>query len=239
MIINYPISKKKILLISDMHGPYHHKDSLKFLKALQAKYKYDLVVSLGDLVDFHGISFHPKHPNLASPGDELKAVRAFVKELEKIFPSMIIIGSNHGDLPMRKVVDAGLPTSFLRPYNEIYGVSNKWKFVDDLTIKEKQEVIYLAHGINKDALKVATQRGVHHACGHYHTKYGINYISNPRSLLWGMNTGCLIDKGSLAFKYGELTLDRPLIGTGSVLYGSPKLEPMLLNSRGRWTGKLV
>lgn len=238
MLLKYPLTQKKILLISDMHGPYHHPDSLAFLKKLHQKYQFDLVISMGDLVDWHSISFHPKHPNLAAPGHELEAIRKFVKALEKLFPSMIIIGSNHGDLPMRKVVDAGLPTDFLRPYNEIYQVGPKWKFVDELVLRDGEEIVYLAHGIHKNALKVATQRGVHHACGHYHTEFSIGYVSNPRNLLWGMNTGCLIDKDQLAFEYGKLTLDRPIIGTGVIINGQPKLEPMLLNHDGRWNGRL-
>ena len=238
MKINFPISKKVILTISDMHIPYEHKDVFKFLAALKKKYKPDLVVSLGDMVDWHSVSFHPKHPDLASPGEELTAIRRKAKLLEKIFPNMIIIGSNHGDLPLRKIKDAGLPTVFLRDYNSIYGVSKKWVFCDDLTIQDNNEVIYFAHGITKDAAKVAAQRGVHHICGHYHTKFAINYISNPRNLLWAVNGGCLIDREALAFEYGKLTLDRPIIGTPVIVNGFPILEPMLLREGGKWTGKL-
>lgn len=239
MILKFPFSKKKILFISDMHIPFHHKQAFAFLKALKQKYKFDLVVSLGDLVDWHSISFHSKLPDLHSPSDELKLIRAGVKELEKLFPKMIIIGSNHGDLPLRKIKDAGLPTQFLRDYNSIYGVSKNWQFVDDLTIKDGDDIIYAAHGISKDAEKVATQRGVHHICGHYHTEFGISFVSNPRNLLWAVNGGCLIDREALAFEYGKLTLDRPIIGTPIVINGSPRLEPLMMTEGGKWTGKLV
>jgi predicted MPP superfamily phosphohydrolase len=239
MELNYPFTKKNILTISDMHLPYEHKDAMKFLTALKKKYKPDLVVSLGDMVDWHSVSFHSKHPDLASPGEELALIRQRVKLLEKLFPKMIIIGSNHGDLPLRKIKDAGLPTQFLRDYNGIYGVSDKWIFCDDLTLKDKSEVIYFAHGISKDASKVAAQRGVHHICGHYHTNFTIDYVSNPLNLLWAVNGGCLIDREALAFEYGKLTLDRPIIGTPVILKGQPRLEPMLLTEKGKWVGKLL
>jgi hypothetical protein len=239
MKMTYPFSKKNILTISDMHIPYEHKDALKFLTALKKKYKPDLVVSLGDLVDWHSVSFHPKHPDLASPGEELAMIRAKAKLLEKLFPKMIIIGSNHGDLPLRKIKDAGLPTLFLRDYNSIYGVGKGWVFCDDLTLQDKTEVIYLAHALSKDAARVAAQRGVHHICGHYHTLFAIEYVSNPRNLLWAVNGGCLIDREALAFEYGKLTLDRPIIGTPMIINGQPKLEPMLLTEKGVWTGKLL
>lgn len=239
MNLKYNFTKKRVLTISDMHIPFHHKDAFAFLKALQTKYKFDLVVCLGDLADWHSISFHPKSPDLHSPNDELTAIRTHMKVLEKIFPRMIIIGSNHGDLPLRKMKDAGLPASFLRNYNDIYGVGKGWQFCDDLTLRDENEIIYMAHGISKDAIKVATQRGVHHICGHYHTEFRISYVSNPHNLLWAVNSGCLIDRQALAFEYGKLTLDRPIIGTAIVLNGQPKLEPMLLKSGGAWTGKLL
>ena len=39
---------QRILTISDMHVPYHHKDMLPFLAYLKAKYKPTRVISLGD-----------------------------------------------------------------------------------------------------------------------------------------------------------------------------------------------
>jgi predicted phosphodiesterase len=239
MKLNFPFQRKTILCISDMHIPYEHASALKFLKALNEAYRPDLVVSLGDMVDWHSISFHPKNPNLLAPGAELDAIRAKVALLEALFPEMIIVGSNHGDLPLRKMKDAGLPTQFLRDYNDIYGVKKKWQFVDDLTIKHDDEIIYVAHGISKDAQKVAAQRGVHHICGHFHTEFRVDYVSNPRNLLWGVNGGCLIDREALAFEYGKLTLDRPIIGTPVIFEGYPILEPMILKEGGKWGGKLA
>ena len=239
MKLKFPIKKKSILFISDLHIPYEHKDAFRFLYALKKMYKPHLVVSLGDLTDWHSISFHTKDPDLAAPGDELAKLRTKVKALEKLFPEMIVIGSNHGDLPLRKIKDAGLPTKFLRPYNDIYGVGKGWVFCDDLTLDDGKDVIYVAHGISKDAVKVAAQRGVHHICGHYHTEFCVDYVSNPRNLLWGVNSGCLIDREALAFEYGKLTLDRPIIGTTVVVGGSPILVPLMMHEGGKWTGQLV
>lgn len=239
MKLEFPFKKKTILTISDMHLPYEHKDAIRFLRALAEVYQPDLVVSLGDMVDWHSISFHSKNPNLLAPGDELDAIRAKIEIVEELFPEMIIVGSNHGDLPLRKMKDAGLPVQFLRDYNDIYGVGKKWQFVDDLTLKHEDEIIYVAHGISKDAQKVAAQRGVHHICGHFHTEFRVDYVSNPRNLLWGVNGGCLIDREALAYEYGKLTLDRPIIGTPVIYEGYPILEPMLLKEGGKWTGKIA
>ena len=68
----YDYRDKQILVIPDMHMPYHHVDALDFLQNLESTYGgFDLVVNLGDLVDFHGISFHDSDPDLPSAGDEL------------------------------------------------------------------------------------------------------------------------------------------------------------------------
>lgn len=235
----YPFNSKTILCISDMHVPYQHPDALRFLQALKRKYRPDLVINLGDAVDFHSISFHPKDPDLLSPGDELSAIRKEMKALEKMFPKMVVIGSNHGDLPLRKIKDAGLPTKFLRPYNDIYGVGPGWVFCDDLTLEDDGDIVYFAHGISKNGLKLATQRGVHVVQGHYHTEFRVDYVSNPRNLLWSVNGGCLIDREALAFAYGKLTLDRPIIGTPVIVNGQPRLEPMVLGRDGRWIGELI
>ena len=42
---------KSVLVISDLHIPYHHPQAFDFLKALKAKYKPDHVVNIGDELD--------------------------------------------------------------------------------------------------------------------------------------------------------------------------------------------
>ncbi len=239
MEIDFNFQKKNILFLSDMHVPYHHPDCFKFLKALKKKYKPQLVVSVGDLADFHNISFHKSDPRLPNANDELLALQKGARELEKLFPKMIITQGNHDSLPKRRLFDEGLPDSFLKPYNEIYGVGKGWQFVDDLTIKHKSEVIYVAHGIVKDGRKLAAQRGVHVVQGHYHTECRVDYVSNPRNLLWSLQVGCLIDRVALAFAYDKLNLNRPIIATGVVTHGQPKIEPMILTNKHRWIGRLA
>jgi hypothetical protein len=219
--------------------PYHHPDSIKFLAALKRKYKPQLVVSVGDLGDFHNISFHKSDPRLPNANDELLALQKNSKELEKLFPKMIITQGNHDALPKRRLFEEGIPESFLKPYNDIYGVGKGWQFVDDLTLKDGDEIIYVAHGIVKDGKRLAAQRGVHVVQGHYHTEARIDYVSNPRNLLWSMQVGCLIDRIALAFAYDKLNLNRPIIACGMVVNGQPKLEPMILTTKHRWIGRLV
>jgi len=235
--VKYKWSEKTILFLSDIHAPYHHKDVIAFLRHLKKLYKPDLVVSLGDLADFHNISFHDSDPQLDSAGRELEKLQAFAKELEKLFPELVIIGSNHGDLPLRKAFAAGLPASMIKPYNAIYEVGPGWHFIDDLTLVDNDRYIYCCHGTVKDGLKLTTQRGVNTVQGHYHTEFNIKYASNPRDLLWSLQAGCLIDPKALAFAYNKHQVNRPIIGTAVVVNGHPVLEPMVLDNNGRWVGE--
>ena len=79
---------KSVLVISDLHIPYHHPQSFDFLKALKAKYKPDHVVNIGDELDMHAMSMHDSDPDLYSAGHELAASISYIKKLEKIFPKI-------------------------------------------------------------------------------------------------------------------------------------------------------
>lgn len=234
-------TKGTILCISDLHMPFHNPDSIAFLKALKDKYKPDLVVNLGDLGDFHNISFHDSDPDLPSAGEELEQLQDHARQLELLFPEMIIISSNHGDLPLRQAVRIGLPRMLFRPFNEIYNVGPGWLFIDDLTISSpKSPDLFFAHGIKKNGIALAQQRGQCVIQGHFHTEFNIHYCGNPNELLWSMMCGCLIDKKSLAFNYDKLILNRPILGTGVIVNGFPRLLPMVINSKtGRWIGEIL
>ena len=65
------MENKCVLIISDLHIPYHHKDSFAFLKEVKKVFKPDNVVNIGDLLDFHAISMHDSDPDLPSSGHEL------------------------------------------------------------------------------------------------------------------------------------------------------------------------
>jgi hypothetical protein len=116
-------------------------------------------------------------------------------------------------------------------------VSEDWKFIPDLTIETGVSGlpdIYIAHGLRKNALQVAQQRGQRFVCGHFHENFEIRYAGNPNSLIWAAMSGCLIDKKSMAFNYNKLNLNRPVLGCTVILYGVPFLIPMVLDSKGRW-----
>jgi len=230
---------KSVLVISDLHIPYHHKDAFSFLRALKDKYKPDMVVNIGDELDHHAISMHEHNPDLMSAGDELRNARHYIKQLEEIFPRMTIVHSNHSSLVYRRALKYGLPKDYLKSYNEFLGVGKGWQWVDDLTLTLSDGTrCFFTHGMSADVLKVAQQYGMNTVQGHYHTKFSIGYYSNPDALIWGMQVGCLINQKSMAFDYAKNFKSRFIVGCGMIINGHPKPMPMVLNEDGQWNKKL-
>ena len=228
---------KAVLTISDQHIPYQHHDMIKFLRAIKKKYKPDMVINMGDETDQHAHSMHPSDVDLYSAGDELEISIRYLKGLADLFPEMKICESNHGSLHLRRAKINGLSLRYLRSYQEIYDCPKTWTWHSDIVIKcSNKQKVYFCHGKIKDSAKLSQQMSMNVVQGHYHESFKIEYWANPESLFWGMNVGCLIDNSAMAFAYNKLFPKRPIIGTGIILDGLPKLLPMLLNKKGRWTG---
>jgi len=225
----------RILFISDMHIPYHHPDLIAFLTHLKEKYNPTRVVCLGDELDKHALSYHDSDPDLPSAGDELRKSLPVIKELFALFPKMDVIESNHGSLVWRKAKTFGIPKHYIKSYNDVLGVDGGWRWSFDLTITlPNGQRCYVHHGKVNDVTKLSQQMGMCAVQGHYHESFKIDYWGNPNGLFWGMQCGCLVEDDALAFSYNNVNIKRPVIGTGVVINSQPILEPMLLNSEGRW-----
>lgn len=219
----------RILLISDMHIPYHHQNTLEFLKTLKDKYSPTRVICLGDEMDKHALSFHDSDPNLRSAGDELDAALPTIRQLKELFPKMDILESNHGSLIYRKAKHHGIPRQYLKSYNDVLEVGEGWKWHYELTITLPDgNMCYFHHGKSADVLKLSQQMGMCAVQGHYHNDLSVKYWANPKGLYWALQTGCLLDQESLAFSYNNVNIRRPLIGTALIIDSKPIVEPMCL-----------
>ena len=228
----------RILVISDLHIPYHHPDAFAFLEALKAKYEFTRIINIGDEVDNHGISFHPSDADLLSAGDELIASQKHCAELQELFPEMDLVHSNHGSLSYRRGKAGGIPRHFLKEYNEVLLVDDGWQWHEEIVLEAGAYKIIFKHQFGANILKAAEQFGMCCVQGHHHSALTIAYTSSPLALNWGMTVGCLIDADALAFEYNKLQTKRPIIGCGIIINGEPQLKPMLLDSEGNWTGEV-
>ena len=233
------MTHKRILVISDLHIPYHHKDSFEFLREIKKEYKPDFVVNIGDLLDFYAISMHSHDPDLYSAGHELDKSKEYIKQLEDIFPQMVEVESNHSSLVYRRALKFGMSKQFLKDYGEFLG-TKKWKWVDDLTLTMSNgQRCFFTHGRSADVLKVSQTMGMSAVQGHYHTKFLVSWWANPDNLFFAMNVGCLINQKSQSFAYAKNFKTRFILGSAMIVDGYPKLLPMVLNNKGNWIGKLV
>lgn len=225
----------RILLISDLHIPYHHQDAIAFLLHLKEKYKPTRVICLGDEVDGHALSFHDSDPDLPSAGDEIRQALPVIAELFKIFPKMDILESNHGSLVWRKAKVFGIPKHYIKSYNEVLGVDSGWKWSFDLTVDlPNGQKCYMHHGKTSNIIQLSQQMGMNATQGHYHETFKIDYWGNSTGLYWGMQCGCLIDDDKLAFNYNNVNIKRPILGTGLIIDSMPVLEPMVMDKNARW-----
>lgn len=228
-----------ILVISDLQIPYHHIDSFEFLKEIKKQFKPNKIINIGDEADFSGLSFHGQNPDHASAGHELVEIRHYMSKLEKIFPDMDLVESNHGMLPKRKALSSGIPQAMLKGYNEIYDVGPGWRWHHFLDVKLPGGLFCrFVHNYESNILNVSKNLGMCVVQGHHHSKFELIYWSNGIKQLWGATIGCLIDDNHSAFSYNKRSSKRPILGCMVIKGGIPILLPMRLNKSNRWTGYL-
>lgn len=233
---------KAILCISDLHFPYSHKDSVRFIKAVFRKYikplnDYAIVVG-GDEIDWHSISFHDKDPELMSPSDELESAKSKLAPLFRLFPKAFVLESNHGSLVYRKMKYHGIPRSVVKTYKSILGAPKGWSWSSDLTLGTDSGDVYFHHGKVSDVTKLSKNLSANAVQFHFHEKFKIEYWSSLNDVKWAMQCGCLVDNSSLAFAYNKNNMGSPIIGLGVILNGVPMLIRMKTDKHGRWVGKL-
>lgn len=232
------MKRQTILVISDQHHPYAHPDTHKFLYAIKKKYKPTDVVCIGDEVDYHDSSFHDSDPDLDSAGVELQKAIEGLKPIYKLFPNCTVIESNHGSMVLRKALVGKIPRKAIKSYNDILEAPKGWKWVFDVIVKTPLGPVYFCHGKSGAAGRLASQYGMSCVQGHFHEKAQITYISTPEKLMFDAHTGCLANDKSLALGYNKINPKRPIVSILVIDNGIPHLIPMVLDSKGKWVGKL-
>jgi len=229
---------KSILVVSDLHAPYMHPDTVAFLKACKEKFKPDTVICIGDEADFHALSYHESNPDLSAAGDELERAITALRPIYKLFPKVTVVESNHGSMVLRKALTGGIPRKAIRGYNEVLDAPKGWCWVDDVIVNTELGPVYFCHGKSAVAGKLASLYGCSTVQGHFHEKAQLNYISTPERLMFDLHTGCLADDKSLALQYNKINPKRPIVSIAVIVNGVPQIVPMHLKRNHRWTGKL-
>jgi len=229
-------SNTNILVISDMHIPYHHPDSFAFLEAVRDKYKINKVLNVGDVLDKHQTSYHAKEHEALGANEEFRTSKYYINKLAELFPTMDIATGNHDALSMRKAKDVGIPKYMLKSDKEAYGLPDTWRFNKHFFYKE--EDLFMSHTIGVNTRLNATKLSFNSVQGHHHTEFCISHYEDIVKKNWSMSVGCLIDDTHPVFNYNKDTVSRPILGCGVILNTKPKLIRMVLNADGKWDGEL-
>jgi predicted phosphodiesterase len=81
----YRIQAKRVLVLSDIHIPYHSLDALTAALDFGKDEKPDAILLNGDTIDFHGLSRFVKDPKARSFAYELSAFKRFFEVLTQTF----------------------------------------------------------------------------------------------------------------------------------------------------------
>jgi predicted phosphodiesterase len=92
-----PKSCNNILLISDLHIPYHNVEAITLAMNYGIKAKVNTIFINGDLMDFHQLSRFMKDPKKRSVKHEFDTTKAFLVSLREAFPAAEIywLKGNH------------------------------------------------------------------------------------------------------------------------------------------------
>ena len=85
----YVIDAKRLLVLSDIHIPYHSIDALTCAFDYAKKEKPDAILLNGDTIDFFGLSRFMKDPKKRSVAHELQAFKELVDVIKKTFNAKI------------------------------------------------------------------------------------------------------------------------------------------------------
>lgn len=229
---------ERILVLSDMHLPYGHKDNLRYLTAIKKKYKPDKIICIGDELDYHAMSFHDNDPDLDSAGKELEKGIAQLQGIMSLFPEVSVVESNHGSMKYRKAKHHGIPRHLMKSYKDVLSAPQGWNWYKEVVLKMSNgQKVCFRHQLGANVRAASQSLGMSFVQGHFHTKCEIQFWSSTLGVChFGMTVGCAIDDDSMAYAYNKLFKDRPIINHSMIINGIPRLMPMPMTKSGRWNG---
>lgn len=214
-----------VLAFGDTHFPYHHKETIPFLKFVKEEFNPDRVVHLGDILDVYSVSAYPTDPDHPDTwSQEIKKARAVLKELYEIFPDVDVMESNHDDRAYKKSRLAGVPREYLVPFKDIIGAPDGWNWHKQLsiTVDSTRDKIMFRHTMTGGSLVGARDLARTVVLGHHHTLFGSHGFSPKKGkTYYGVDAGCLISDTGSPYKYNKGDRGRPIQGCCVLISGEP------------------
>ncbi len=210
----------RVLVIGDIHLPAVHPRYLDFCRDTRDRWKCSKIVFIGDVVDHHNISFHPREVDAPSVGAEMDMAMEGVAEWRDEFPSAVVTIGNHDERIYRKAASAGIPGRTLLSYAKLWETP-KWSWQEDIVI----DGVHYFHGTNhsgdRPALLAARASMQSTVIGHCHSVAGFQWQAGPNGWIFGCDVGCGIDIHHIAMRYGRALSRKPILGAAVVIDGEP------------------
>ena len=225
--------KDRVLVFSCTHAPAMRDDFIPFLQSIYKKHNCTRVVHLGDLVDWHAISFHESDPSLPSPSEEFTAALRQVRELHSAFPVLDYMIGNHDALPDRQARRLGLPSEVMKDFQSLWELDG-WTIHPRFARLWIDNVQYRHGDMGKGGMNAAKANAMAEFCslvqGHLHAQAGVTYHANEQSCVFGLSVGCGVAHSHPAMNYGRVYTAKPIVGCG-VVYNDKfaVFEPMELS----------
>ena len=212
----------RVLVIPDLHEPSARPGALQFCKAIKKEYKCDTIIFIGDVTDWHSISFHARHPEMPGPKDEFNLAKKCLQKWRRAFPKARICLGNHDRRIVRLAESVNIPKQFIRGYGETWKTPG-WTWEHEFII---DDVLY-SHGEGSGtsmypAYNKMKKMGMSCVLGHFHAAGGVKWLVNPLRRMFGMDVGSLIDDKSMAFAYGKFAIVRSVLSAAVVIDGVPQ-----------------
>ena len=199
---------------------------LPFVKRIYKKYNCHRAVHLGDIVDWHAISFHEKDPAMPSAEDEYIQAHKQVQKVYKAFPKLDYMMGNHCSLPARKAKMVGLPTGVMLPFKDLWGVQT-WTIHPRYADLMIDGVIYRHGDKGKGGKTAAANNALAENCslvqGHLHAQGGVSYHANQGGQIFAMQAGCGADSSHPGMGYSRIYSAKQILGCG-VIYNKHRAD---------------
>lgn len=195
----------KVLLVSDLHVPYHDAQALRLALKTGVEQGCDTFYLNGDGLDFYGLSRFVKDPRARRPKEEIRTMQDIMTQVERLFKRRVYKCGNHDERwQIALFQGAGWLAEFAEfEFPAVMGFAERgWDFVES---KQRAEFghLHVLHGHEATrglAAPVNPARGVWLkvkatcAVGHWHqVSQHTENMALDRRVVASWSTGCLCD----------------------------------------------
>ncbi len=196
----------RVLVLSDIHVPYHDKGAVKLAIDYGIERKANCVLLNGDMMDFFGLSMWEKDPRKRDVPGEVRAGRQLLKAIRGAFPKARIIfkEGNHEErweryLRLKCPELLGLPEF---SWEEVYGLeAHNIEHVGDkrpikigkLTFIHGHEYRFSISNPVNPARGIFLKAQVHTVAGHFHQSSNHSQKGLDQNVISTWSTGCLCE----------------------------------------------